>query len=459
VKRAPLYHSVDDVFGDHDPSLSSDELALFRPVTTEARMNSHDDLATKTDARSVPITFDFKAPGAPAPGWLRAAGVTNRRATPASVNEMGVDYLSNAFHDHLTLIGMTATEFSCPERVVHGPPQRAIELMNLVYKALNAHVVSRSNPDVRLRPGMGGPGYNSTLVGEFQMSEFLIRNTCDERGGRQVMFYGNCGLMPDGTLPEHVQRAIDIFMEHTEPFSHAIPQDKGAPVFVIRGDSRNGYTLSEMARILAPLEEANYTPEAVAGFARGLEALSSDKPFGRIVVFDGPPGTGKSWMVRAIMTASPRAVRHLLVQPHQVPELLTSEFADFLSENCRPGSPINLLIEDADSLLAERTQETSANDRNGVSALLNLGDGLLGQALDIRVTCTTNVPYERLDAAVLRAGRLAAHIKVGPLSRGRASAVLARLTGLAPSEADKRITHDEMVLADVYAIAEVQKRS
>jgi ATP-dependent 26S proteasome regulatory subunit len=40
--------------------------------------------------------------------------------------------------------------------------------------------------------------------------------------------------------------------------------------------------------------------------------------------------------------------------------------------------------------------------------LLNIGDGFLGEHLKLHILATTNVPIQKLDAALLRPGRLIA---------------------------------------------------
>jgi ATP-dependent 26S proteasome regulatory subunit len=43
----------------------------------------------------------------------------------------------------------------------------------------------------------------------------------------------------------------------------------------------------------------------------------------------------------------------------------------------------------------------------GISNLLNLGDGLLGDALQLKLICTFNCDLSKIDTAIMRKGRLA----------------------------------------------------
>lgn len=65
---------------------------------------------------------------------------------------------------------------------------------------------------------------------------------------------------------------------------------------------------------------------------------------------------------------------------------------------------LTIVIEDAEDLLVSR----DTNHNSGISMLLNLTDGLLGQSLGIQVICTFNTHVSNIDRALLRKGRLIA---------------------------------------------------
>ncbi len=64
-----------------------------------------------------------------------------------------------------------------------------------------------------------------------------------------------------------------------------------------------------------------------------------------------------------------------------------------------------LILEDAESVLLRRGDD----NREKVATLLNLTDGMLGDALGLHVVCTLNSELADLDPALLRPGRLVAH--------------------------------------------------
>jgi len=102
-----------------------------------------------------------------------------------------------------------------------------------------------------------------------------------------------------------------------------------------------------------------------------------------------------------------------------------------------------LIIEDADKVLVNR----QAGDMAAISSLLNLGDGILGSVLDVRIIATTNAEKLEMDAATRRKGRLCQYIDVGSVEPDRAESILRRLTGTS-----KRPTNP-VPLGDIYSYA------
>ena len=60
-----------------------------------------------------------------------------------------------------------------------------------------------------------------------------------------------------------------------------------------------------------------------------------------------------------------------------------------------------LIIEDAERVISDRESNGSPA---GVSNILNLTDGILGDCLNIQVIATFNMKREKIDQALLRKG-------------------------------------------------------
>lgn len=97
-----------------------------------------------------------------------------------------------------------------------------------------------------------------------------------------------------------------------------------------------------------------------------------------------------------------------------------------------------------------------ASNMASIATLLNLGDGILGSLLDLRIVVTTNAAKATLDEAMLRKGRLCRRIHVGPLDRERADAVYDRLAPtrrVAAGDRDWNVRAERPTLGDVYHAA------
>jgi hypothetical protein len=102
-----------------------------------------------------------------------------------------------------------------------------------------------------------------------------------------------------------------------------------------------------------------------------------------------------------------------------------------------------LVLEDCDELIRGSAKESTGQ---GLSRLLNLTDGMLGQGRDVLVAITTNENLSRLHPAVVRPGRCLSQLEVGRLSHTEATAWLDRELGDRPRPA---VGPDGMTLAEL----------
>ena len=105
-----------------------------------------------------------------------------------------------------------------------------------------------------------------------------------------------------------------------------------------------------------------------------------------------------------------------------------------------------LVLEDTGELLAADAKEQTGQ---GLSRLLNVVDGLVGQGLRVLVLITTNDELKRLHPAVTRAGRCAVDIRFDALDAIDARAWLAERDALP----DDSAVASPMTLADLFACA------
>ena len=109
----------------------------------------------------------------------------------------------------------------------------------------------------------------------------------------------------------------------------------------------------------------------------------------------------------------------------------------------------DLIIEDAERVITDRSVSASVD---GVSNILNLTDGILGDCLNIQVLATFNTDKERIDKALLRKGRLVVDHAFTPLNKKDAQKLINHLK-------IKTKAKGSMTLADIYNFEEEIIRS
>jgi SpoVK/Ycf46/Vps4 family AAA+-type ATPase len=204
-----------------------------------------------------------------------------------------------------------------------------------------------------------------------------------------------------------------------------------------------GVSVEEVGFAGIKFDPANYNEGVVKDFEFVRKDIVSSRPSGRLAVFSGPPGTGKTHLVKSLLT-TPGADFVLFdvasIGNVQGPQILTT----LLSHKGEDSRPIVLIVEDGDDAIRQRGK----SETGLVSNLLNLTDGIVGSVVDIRVVVTSNLENTEIDHAVQRKGRLIRHIHVGPLSMKRANDLYSRLVGRKVVRFTKSTT-----LAEVYSDA------
>lgn len=181
------------------------------------------------------------------------------------------------------------------------------------------------------------------------------------------------------------------------------------------------YTTTRPIAAPAWAEVRDHYPAPVRDQIEALIATELTTPVGRIVLWYGPPGTGKTTAIRSLAREWRTRARFQVVLD---PDALFSASAALMTvlmdepDDDEPAWRV-LVIEDADELL-----RADAKERVGqaLSRLLNLGDGIVGQGMNVLTLITTNEPIEALHPALARPGRCLAQTNFRLFTRAEAKA-------------------------------------
>ena len=124
-------------------------------------------------------------------------------------------------------------------------------------------------------------------------------------------------------------------------------------------------------------------------------------------ILEGMPGTGKTSYLRHLMGTLKDSHRFYFIPPTSLGILTKPDFIGFWAKERQSYADRKLavILEDADAALMTR----ASDNREQVSAILNLSDGMLGDFLRLQIICTINCRAAEIDQALLRPGRLLCH--------------------------------------------------
>jgi hypothetical protein len=268
------------------------------------------------------------------------------------------------------------------------------------------------------------------LVRVYKMGRGVYRETKDNLVNLEIAYN-----ILNGDVSEQID--LDAFKQYES-------KKKKANIQLVKSDM--GHLDTEEYDLYVPPTdlELNYGSDFTKIHNVIVDRLNNNNDKG-IILLHGDPGTGKTSYIKHLTTLVKD--KDILFIPPSMAEMLSEPtIIPFLMDHKNS----ILIIEDAERVISDREGNGSPA---GVSNILNLTDGILGDCLNIQVIATFNMKREKIDQALLRKGRLIAEHKFEKLSVDDTNKLLTHLN-------KNQQVEEGMVLADIYNIdTEVYKTS
>jgi len=206
-----------------------------------------------------------------------------------------------------------------------------------------------------------------------------------------------------------------LFAELLAGFVHPGETDSTQPRLGILNKAYDSLEVQRIAissdqTVARELVETYYGHGAPAWVAQWIAELERRR-YG-LSVLTGAPGTGKTTLLRSLAAWLSSSHMFYFMPAARFAQIESGEIVNFWADENRSSKLRKVLIlEDAESILQCRADD----NREKVASLLNLTDGMMGDALGLQVVCTLNCGLADLDPALLRPGRLVAQREFGPL--------------------------------------------
>lgn len=219
---------------------------------------------------------------------------------------------------------------------------------------------------------------------------------------------------------------IDFIEEHK-----IVVKDPSLIYFMVNDPSGLCLEPVEYQRKVIDIDK-NYNDDFYELNSKIIKELSEDKS--GVHIFHGIPGSGKSTYIKYLINNIDKKFIYC-------PSSAAFQLADpsFIKLMVRYGEGSILIIEDAEEALVNQ----GSNRNSAVSNILNLSDGIIGEALKIQVIATFNTDFKSIDPAILRKGRLLSLYEFKELETEKAQYLLNSL-------GYEDTISSPMTLADIY---------
>ena len=245
--------------------------------------------------------------------------------------------------------------------------------------------------------------------------------------GPRAFLYADGGCVV-GFAASHIE-AERLVKQFDETYAKAIeaPQPSGGDFHMIKTGSHKieCVTVSLPADTILGQEAfpLHYGSRAMEWHESFVEKLRTKRH--GLSILEGSPGTGKTSYLRHLIGTLKESHRFYFIPTSSMGILSSPNFIEFWADEREDHSErqFAVILEDSDAALMTR----GSDNREQVSAILNLSDGMLADFLRLQIICTINCAAADIDQALLRPGRLLSHRVFDRLDYRQAARLAERL--------------------------------
>lgn len=294
-----------------------------------------------------------------------------------------------------------------------------------IYKKIKSHIDAKKLAQSAWQRSTAAD--QSVFIIAYSSEMYLV--ICEDAKCRYIMNIDVCDGQDNCLVQEIYTDNIEAAFDACSQFFGKYKEDNDAIEFGIASiDSANSlYTSWYDYKEVAVDIEKNYNDDLP--YDRICELIEMDDT-PELMLFYGEAGTGKSTLIKHLINKY-KTKRFIFMDGSLLGNMQQQKLMNYFMENDHS----IFILEDCEKVLVDREHYVNP----AMPILLNITDGIMADVLGIKLICTFNTDFNKIDKALKRRGRLSLKYEFRKLDKTKAKVLLN----------DDTIDQD-MTLADIY---------